>query len=445
MKIALIYPGITIDGFAKNGIKPKTGWLHHGLCYISAALKKKKHDVFLIDLRQLSGWQELSSVIAKTHPDIVGITMMSLDFDAAVKSAEIVKEVDENIKVIVGGAHPTIMESELVENRYIDYIFKGEAEQTLPEILEDLSSGSIKTKVVTGRMPDLDKIPFVDRSLFKILETPIVPFLKMPFITAIAGRGCTYNCSFCQPAEKIMFGHKVRRISAERFIEELDRTKNKVGLNSLMIHDDCLVEDTTWVEKFLGLYSKVFFKKPFLCQSRADIVVRNPELFKDMRRHGLAMLLIGFESGSQRILNFLRKGTTVEQNYKAASICKRLGIRVWANFMLGIPTETKEEAVETAKMMKRIKPYVLSPAFYTPHPGSGLYKFCMKNDLSLIKKHDGYKRYPDEPKIKGIDYESLKNVLSDLSRVPRSVKLRRKIDRLKLGRFNKELIKSHEV
>ena len=445
MKIALIYPSITIDGFAKENKRPTVGWIHHGLGYISAALKKEGHEVFLIDLRQLTGWDELESSIRLLAPDVAGITMMSLDFDAAIRSAEIIKEVNPSIKVVVGGAHPTLMEEELINIKCIDHIFKGEAEIKFPKILKDLVRGDIEDKIIHGEAPDLDKISFIDRSLFSILEAPIVPFLKMPHITAIAGRGCTYNCSFCQPAERKMFGQKVRRMSAGRFMEELEVTASRSAFNSLMIHDDCLAEDASWIEGFLKQYRRTFFRKPFVCQARADIIVRRPKLFKDMRKHGLAMLLIGFESGNQRILNLLRKGATVEDNYNAACICKKLGIRVWANFMMGIPTETNQEVMDTVEMIKRIKPYVPSPAFYTPHPGSDLYDFCKKNDLSLIKKHGDYRRDPTGPKIKGVDYEFLNKALSEVTEVTGSVKFIRKIDRLRLGRFNKELIARHAI
>jgi len=283
MKVTLLYPGITIEGFARGGVRPKTGWIHHGLCSISSVLKKEGHDVSFIDLTQLNGWEELMPLIKSIMPDIVGITMMSLDFDAALKSAEIIKKTNSNIKVIVGGAHPTLMESELTGNQYVDYIFKGEAEVTLPNTLQGIVSGDIKEKVIMAEIPNLDEIPFPDRKLFKILERPIALFLKMPFVTAIAGRGCTYNCNFCQPAERIMFGPSVRRMSVERFIEELEVTRDKQGLSTLMIHDDCLVEDATWVENFLKLYSKKRFRKSFVCQARADIVVKRKGLFRDMK------------------------------------------------------------------------------------------------------------------------------------------------------------------
>lgn len=445
MRITLLYPSIAMEGFAISPQRPKTGWIQHGLCYISSALKKEGHDVSLIDLRQLTGWEELPDAVRRLKPDIIGITLMSMDFDAAVTSARVIKETDRNIKIVVGGVHPSLMESEFINNEDIDYIFKGEAEITLPKILSGIVDKSIKTKVIQGETPDLDKIPFIDRNLFWVLETPIAPFLKMPFITTIAGRGCMYNCNFCQPAERKIFGPKVRRVSVERFIEELTITKNRIGLSSLMIHDDCLMEDVKWVEQFLKFYSHKDFRKPFVCQSRADIIVKYPGLFKDMKRYGLALLLIGFESGSQRVLNFLRKGTTVGENYKAARICNKLGIRIFANFMLGMPTETKGEILETAKMIKKIKPYIPSPTFYTPFPGSDLFEYCVKNNLSLIEKHQDYKRDPVAPKIKGVDYEFLKGILCETTELPLSVKFKRKIDKLRLGHYNKDLIKNYSL
>ena len=442
MKVALLYPGIAMGGFAR-GVRPKTGYIQHGLCHISSALKKEGHEVSLIDLRGLFGWEELPALVRKINPDIVGITMMSMDFDAAVKSARIIKETKDRIKTIVGGIHPTLMESELIDNPHIDYIFKGEAEITFPKVLEGLIEGSIGSKVITGDKPDLDRIPFADRFLFKTLESPWAPCLRMPFITSIAGRGCVYNCNFCQPAERKLFGARVRRVSPGRFMEELEFTKRNIGLESLMIHDDCLAEDVKWIEKFLTLYDKRGFRKPFVCQARADIIVRNPGLFKDMKRCGLAMLLIGFESGSQRILDFLKKGTTVEQNYKSAEVCKKLGIRIFANYMLGVPTETREEALKTVEMIKKIAPYTPSPAFYTPLPGSNLFEYCEKNNLSLIKDHTEYKRNPTTPKIKGIDYDFLNKALEATTKMSRGLRFRRKIDKMKVRRFNRCLTKRH--
>ncbi len=106
-------------------------------------------------------------------------------------------------------------------------------------------------------------------------------------------------------------------------------------------------------------------------------------------------------------MNFIRKGTTRAINIQAAAVCRKYGITIWANYMLGLPTETKEEIMDTVSMLKEIDPDYYSPAFYTPHPGSDLYDYCEEHDLSLIKTHDSYRRNPDELKIKGHDYEFL--------------------------------------
>lgn len=130
-------------------------------------------------------------------------------------------------------------------------------------------------------------------------------------------------------------------------------------------------------------------------------------MIEKMSKVGLGRVIIGFESGNQRILNFLRKGTTVEQNFKAAQICKKYDLKITANYMLGIPTETEGEVTDTVHMIKKIKPDTCGPAYFTPYPGSELYNYCLENNLSLITSHDGYRRNPAEPKIRGIDYNFL--------------------------------------
>jgi radical SAM superfamily enzyme YgiQ (UPF0313 family) len=103
-------------------------------------------------------------------------------------------------------------------------------------------------------------------------------------------------------------------------------------------------------------------------------------------------------------------------NLKAAQVCRKYGISVWANYMLGLPTETKEEMLDTISMLKEIDPDYYSPAFYTPHPGSDLYTYCIENDLSLIASHDQYRRNPTETKIKGQDPEFLNWALVESQR-----------------------------
>ena len=411
MKVTLIYPGITECGF--NSLKGNEGsWMNHGLAILSSALKNSGHQVNLIDLRRLTGWNHYRRIVKEAAAEVVGVTMMSVDFNPSIRAAQIIKEVKPETRVFVGGPHPSLCPEELENQWCIDYIVKGEGEKTFVKLIGDIVAGRSIPKVIQGHsLENLDESPWADRNLFNSPEEPFVPFLKPPFVTLIAGRGCKYNCNYCQPAERIMFGHKVRRRSVENVVDELKYLRNLYGFNSFMIHDDCLTEDREWVVEFCRQYKTEGFTQPFVVQSRADIICKNRAMVDLLFDAGLRLFIIGFESGSDRVLKFLRKGCTRAQNLEAARVCHEVGIKIWANYMLGLPTETKEEVRETLTMLQKIKPYHCSPAFYTPHPGSDLFEMGKKMGIHLITTHDSYRRNSYEPKIKGPDYNFLTDML----------------------------------
>jgi anaerobic magnesium-protoporphyrin IX monomethyl ester cyclase len=312
----------------------------------------------------------------------------------------------------------------------IDVIVSGEGEETFTEILDRIERGEKLEKVYFGTHPDLDSLPPIDRDLFDASEEMKNPFMAVtrpPFITLMVGRGCPFKCSFCQPAERMVFGNKVRMRSVESVINELDMLYKRFRFNSFMVHDDLFTYNSKWIYKFCDEYEKLGIKKKYICQSRADIICNNEPMIKRMRESGLEMVLIGIESGSQRILDFLKKEVTVEQNLKAAEICKKYGIKIFANYMFGVPTETKEDVQATIKMMRKIDPEFHSPAFFTPHPGSELYEYCKARNLSLIKEHE-VDRSPKAPKIKGIDYDYL---FKEVGRLQKTQFLKKVIRKLK--------------
>ncbi|MDP2659725.1 MAG: radical SAM protein [Dehalococcoidia bacterium] len=427
MKVTLIFPGITGIGFGSAAKGTEGGWIAHGLALLGACTREAGFEADLIDLRALSGWDHLAEEIRRRHPAVCGIGLKSVDFNPAMKAVEVIKQTDPTIITVAGGVHVTLATDEVAANPQIDYIVTREGEIAFVDLLRDLDSGQrALPRIIKGERPDLETLPFADRDLFinewtrfgyyqGSPEAPIAD-LPAPFVTVIAGRGCIYNCNFCQPAERTLFGGKVRRRSVANVIAELEQLRQKYAFRSLLIHDDCLTEDRQWVVDFCRSYKERGFQQPFFCQSRADLVVRHQEMIRMMARVGLTGLLIGFESGSQRMLNFLRKGTTVEQNLQAARICKKLGVRIWANYMLGLPTETEEEVWATVRMMKAIDPDYYSPAFYTPLPGSDLYSYVQEKGLSLISDHDSYRRNPTEAKIKGLDYRFLTQALEESQR-----------------------------
>jgi anaerobic magnesium-protoporphyrin IX monomethyl ester cyclase len=428
LKTTLIYPGIAGRGFKSLKQGMDAGWISHGLASLSAAAKAEGFQVDLIDLRALSGWDHFRGVLAERDPDVIGVTMMSVDYNPARRAIAIAKQLKPEIVAVIGGPHVTIALEDSLRIPHVDYLVTQEGEVTFPRLLRLIEGGDPPPyRVLRGETPDLDAIPFADRDLFLDewrkwgydLDSPEVPFveeLPPPFVTVIAGRGCLYNCAFCKPGEDYLFGKRTRRRSVANVIAELEMLCERHHFASFMFHDDTLTEDREWVTEFTRQYKAHGFTQPFFCQSRADIIVRHEDMVARMAEAGLRGYFIGFESGNDRVLKFIRKGTTVEQNRQAARICRKYGISIWANYMMGLPTETKEEVMDTVRLMREIDPDYYSPAFFTPHPGTDLYDYVVGNDLSRITDYDSYRRNPTEPKIRGQDYEFLKWAMAESQR-----------------------------
>ena len=414
MNILLIYPGL-VEGF--DSYRRGSNWFNHGIGIISAVLKQEGQTVEYLDCRRLKGWEEVESRIAASNFDLAMISVVTVDFEPAQRLAQIVKTKSPHLKVMVGGPHPTLMTEQTAAVREFDFIFTHEAEVTLPRLLKLFPD---IPRISRGEIPlDLDALPVVDRTLAPEGEATWFSGLEAPFFSITASRGCLYKCTFCQPAERAVFGDKVRKRSVDNILDELEFLSRDYNMQSFMIHDDCFTQYYGWVEEYCEKKAARGMPQTFACQSRADIICKRPDLMKSLVDVGLRWLLIGFESGSDRVLDFIKKGTTVEQNIEAGRICKELGIKIFANYMFGLPTETRNEMRQTVTMMQSIKPEMYSPAIFTPAPGSDLYTFCEEHDLNIIDSSAGYRRSHDSgAKIRGVDYLFVKRMIFESVRGP---------------------------
>lgn len=445
MKIAFIYPNLAESGFNVKRTDNLLRYIHHGICSLSACAKEAGFNTDLIELRELSGWDEFANKVQTSGADVAAVTIMSPDYSYALKAMEIIKADGRGMKVIVGGIHPTIRAKDLAVNPNVDYVIKGEGEKAFIDILRNINRrNAIGQKVIQGESLDVNRIPLIDRYLFDCLEYPFDYFLPLPFFTIMAGRGCSYNCKFCAPASKMVFGKGARRRGVDDVLKELGMLQSQYGMKSFMFHDDCFTENKEWVFDFCEKYKDAGFTQDFICQTRADIICKHPDMVKTLARTGLKMVMVGFESGSDRVLKFIGKAVTVKQNLDAARICHANNVRIWALHMYGLPTETNEEAEDTVRMIKEIRPFRSSAAFFTPHPGSYLYDYCKANDLSLIEDNDDFVRCPEEdkPKIKGVDYAFIKTAAVRSKRLPLESRLAIRIDKAFRCRRNRRFLRA---
>lgn len=398
-KAVLIYP--TYVAF-KKGTGFEYSWIHHGIASIIAYAKKEGVDIDLIDLRTLANWDEFESRIRGYG--YICLSIVTQDVSMASICIDNAKQINNDAIVIVGGVHPTIRPQDFIDNDKVDYIITGEGEVSLTNLIKSLMGGGKFPRVIEGVKPELDNIPYVDRELWLSEDCPASSF-QSPFFSLISSRACLRNCYFCQPCSRMVFGNKERNRSVDHLIGEIESLRGKYGLKSFMLVDDNILQNRRWVGEFIERYKQHGFNAEFALSASVDLICRNEDAIKELAEIGCRWFIVGFESGSQRVLDFLRKGTTVEQNRKVTQILRKYKISIMADIMFGVPTETGEEAMETVNLVREIKPEILSITFYTPYPGSDLAKYCEENDLIIpYRDYAELARYANRPKIKSIDY-----------------------------------------
>ena len=241
-----------------------------------------------------------------------------------------------------------------------------------------------------------------------------------PVATIITSRVCPWQCVFCNEASYIP---NMGRRPVSMIIDELNALDEKYGVGSVVIHDSMFFQNPKWLQEWIEEYPRRANKVwPYWAAGRADTVRQWPELFTALvRETNWNLISIGFESGSDRILKLLNKECTEEDNNFAIDLVNRLGDEMvaegkeppvfWSNIMLGIPGETDEDAFKTMRMLKRMKRVFPSISYYAPYPGSALGFQLIAEGKSLMSK-DNYHRFPDDEKVKGVNYGFYRELLA---------------------------------
>jgi anaerobic magnesium-protoporphyrin IX monomethyl ester cyclase len=355
------------------------------------------------------------------QPEWVCISASYLDTQAAKKAALLAKQNFPSVKVVVGGLSPTLNTKLWEEDSHIDHIVTGEGEVVLPSIID----GTTSEKVVRGIKPDLNTLPFADRECFEYpyeLGCSMAPGQERPMVTMISARGCPFLCTYCQPAESMVFGKGTRFRSVDHVIAELKELREKYHFKSITWWDDTFTINKVWLKEFCERYKAEGFDAEMVVCNRADIICRDEETVRMLAEIGVKWFIIGFETGTDRLLQFLKKGTSVETNLKAAEICKKYGVKIFGTFMLGLPTETNEDALHTYQMIRSINADHKMVFYFTPIPGTEIFKYCHDNDLMIRENELDIDRTGNyKPKIKGVDYAFLDEIRTKLQEEPCTV------------------------
>lgn len=377
-----------------------------GLGYLSAYCKSKIKDldIKIIDcLKDNIAHKQFKELIIKEDPDLVGFTAFSMEITSALAQAKICKEVNKEIKTIIGGPHVSNLPKEVLVNPEVDFVFVGEAEIGLCELIKVLKNKKTDFSKIPGLgykeggelkfnkpefVQNLDELPFPDYELLKLREYPKMYFMKKyPSVPLITSRGCPFSCTFCSAGG--ISGKKFRARTPENIMEEVEMLKKEYGIKELSIWDDNFTLYKERALKFCDLLIQKNLNLIWWCPNGLRIETLDKELLKKMRDAGCYSIAVGIESGSEKIQKDLKKNLNLKKVEEIVNIADNLGLRTQGFFLLGYPTETKEDILKTIKLSRKLPLYRASFSLFQPLVGSEIYEELLKQgkitDIDLTK------------------------------------------------------------
>lgn len=362
-----------------------------GLGYIAQVLLDQGFSVQVLDINA-HRWSrdEVERRLRQANFDAVGITGMVTEFAAVRWLSRAVKEVHPGVPVILGGGLPTAFPRLALERTQADIAVVGEGEVTIKDLAESLAEGTALGKVrgiwykegndlhatePRQLIADLDTIPFPARHLFpmeRYLGNP-VPYLRMfdrnvVSTNMVSSRGCPYRCAYCFHG---MWGYRFRGRSAESIVSEMRLLRSEFDVTGIFFMDDTFVLDR---KRLLAICDRLIQEDLdviWAASGRVNLMDRH--VLEKMRAAGCRAIVYGIESGSQEILDEMRKQVTVEQARQAVLETWQAGILPVGYLMIGMPGETRQTVEETVRFCNETG-IVSGFSYVTPFPGTELYE-----------------------------------------------------------------------
>lgn len=367
-----------------------------GTLYAASVLRQQGFTVTLHDVMLAEREEEILSALQQHKPRLVVIyddqfnylTKMCLSRMrmAAFRMTQLAKE--RGCIVVIFSSDAT----DHLDNYFAhgaDYVICGEAERTLTELAEHLLRGKSepiesihglayrqngtfartqKRELVTH----LDELPFpawdlVDIERYRRIWKERHGYFSLNLVTT---RGCPFHCNWCA---KPIYGQVYHSRSPENVVKEMKFLKRFANPDHLWFADDIFGLKPGWVTRFDEVVNREDAKIPFKCLSRVDLLLKEDNI-RHLKHAGCQTAWVGAESGSQKILDAMEKGTTIEQIYEATALLHKAGIRVGFFLQFGYPGETKEDIEKTLQVVKDCQPDEIGISVSYPLPGTRFYE-----------------------------------------------------------------------
>ena len=360
---------------------------------------ESKYPEYLKGVNDLSHpiWNDLRKTLKDIKPDLVGINLFTTKLAAGFRTAQITKEILHDIPVVIGGPHPSVNADEALRiSPFVDYAIRGEGERAFLQLVEALEhkkpyseikglsykqDRQVRHNPDVSFIDDLDRIPYPAKDL--LINSDSYTSEDMGLI--MTGRGCPYSCTFCSSSG---VWKKIARFrTIENVIGEVKEIQSKYNTSQFSFKDDTFTVKRKRVFEFCKAIKKNNLKINWECNARVNLI--DKEMLSEMKSAGCNSIKVGIESGSDRILSeVMNKGINVSTIKHAAKVLHASGIHWTGYFLMGIPTETKSEMLQTLALMQEIKPDFASLSVLEPYPGTKMYdmgvsKGYLTNDHTL--------------------------------------------------------------
>jgi hopanoid biosynthesis associated radical SAM protein HpnJ len=304
-------------------------------------------------------------------------------FPSDVRVAEALREANPKLKVGFVGAHVAVAPAAALNaSPVIDFVARNEFDFTILEVAEGRPLSEIDglswrgpSGLVHNReraiLEDMDRLPFVTDVYARDLtiEDYFIGYLLHPYVSLYTGRGCRSKCTFCLWPQTVG-GHRYRTRSADHVAEEIRRATTLFPrVKEYFFDDDTFTDDLPRAAEIAKRLGKLGVT--WSCNAKANVPYETLAILRD---NGLRLLLVGYETGSQQILNNIRKGTRIDVARRFTADCHKLGITIHGTFIVGLPGESRETIQDTIRFAREINPHTIQVSLAAPYPGTELYQ-----------------------------------------------------------------------
>jgi radical SAM superfamily enzyme YgiQ (UPF0313 family) len=359
-----------------------------GILVLAAVARQRGYRVHLIDAKRAGGSvEDVSRQVAALKPDYLGISATTISVTNGARIAERVKQLCANVVSILGGAHVSaIPERTLDAFPSFDYGIAGEGEVSLFDLLDRLESGvpiddvpglafrhegRVRANLRAPYIDDLDALPLPAWDLLPDFPHRFQPSLfgypRTPVATLITSRGCPFSCSFC---DRSTSGKRGRMHSVE-YVVGLCRHLLGLGVRHILFVDDLFTVRKQRVIDLCHALLDARLSFSWSCNSHPNLL--DLETMKLMRRAGCWQIAYGIESGSQRILDVVKREVRIPRMRQTLRMTREAGIRTKGYVMIGHPTEGLDSLAETAALLKDVELDLCQITKFTPYPGTPAY------------------------------------------------------------------------